>query len=133
MIFTAFGLTRFVGVFRTRLVPLVAPAAAALVLARYYSYDPYYAPDHIRMSDGIVPGWWIVFIVAFAVAAAAVTRRSLRIGLIATSAVMWLCAVTVFVAGRVISTAATSAGLHAAGKEGRGAVASVCSAERDAE
>src|SRR5450432_2436077 len=36
VIFTAFGLTRFAGVFRTLLVPLVAPAAAALVVARYY-------------------------------------------------------------------------------------------------
>jgi hypothetical protein len=99
VIFTGFSLTRFVGVFRTQLVPLVAPAAAALVVARYHSYDPYYAPYRVRMSDGIVPGSWIVFIVAFAVAAAVVTRRSLRVGLIATSAVMWLGAVTVFGAG----------------------------------
>lgn len=99
VIFTAFSLTRFVGGFRTLLVPLVAPAAAALVVARYYSYDPYYAPYHRRMSDGIFPGWWILLVVAFAVAAAVVTRRSLRARLIATSAVMWLCAVTAFGAG----------------------------------
>src|SRR6185312_14460196 len=48
-----------------RMVVPAAAAAAAFLVARFYSYDPYYAPDLRRMSDGgAVAGRWIAFVVA---------------------------------------------------------------------
>jgi hypothetical protein len=57
---------------------LLAPAAAALVVARFFSFDPYYAPVLRRMSDGgaVSPAW-----VAFLAAAALTAGGLLRIGL----------------------------------------------------
>jgi hypothetical protein len=51
---------------------LLAPGAAALVVARFYAFDPYYAPTLRRMSeDGAVPDWWV-----FLLAPPARSRRS---------------------------------------------------------
>jgi len=91
----------------TRLMPgglapvsLVSLAAASFVVARFYSYDPYYAPALRRMSDGgIVSGTWIVVLVVLAVAAAWAAYRSPRLGMVLTSAVSFLIAITALLAG----------------------------------
>ena len=43
----------------TRLIALLPLAAAAVMTATYYSFDPYYAPDRRRYSDGglVAHGW----------------------------------------------------------------------------
>jgi len=54
---------------------LLAPVGTAFVVARWYSFDPYYAPTLRRHSDdGFVSGVWIVALVGLALAAAALTR-----------------------------------------------------------
>ena len=59
-LFVAAAFTRFADGLRPG-VPFVALATGAVVVARFLSYDPYYAPYLRRMSDGgILPGWWIV-------------------------------------------------------------------------
>src|SRR5919197_799209 len=48
----------------------IAPAAAAFVVARFYTYDPYFAPSLRRYSDGgaVSVGWiFVVFVAAVAV------------------------------------------------------------------
>jgi hypothetical protein len=81
-------------------VPLVSLTAVSFVVARYSSYDPYYAPSLRRMSDGgIVSGGWIVFLVGLALVAAWSTYRDRRLGMILTSAVCWLSALTGLVSG----------------------------------
>ena len=61
---------------RARLAPLVPPAAVGFVVARFYSFDPYYAPYLRRMSDGglVAPGLIYVLIVAGVVVAALMVK-----------------------------------------------------------
>jgi len=80
-------------------VPLVSLAAATYVVARFYSYDPYYAPTLRRMSEGVVPGTWIVLLVVFAAGAAWYAVRSPRLGMALVSAVSWLSAITAIAVG----------------------------------
>lgn len=80
-------------------VPLVSLAAVSFVVARYYSYDPYYAPTLRRMSDGVVAGSWIILVVVFAAGAAWSALRTPRLGLGLTSAVSWLSAITALAMG----------------------------------
>jgi hypothetical protein len=50
---------------------------AAVVVARFLTYDPYYAPSLRRMSDGgLFSPWWIGLLALAAVVAAAVRVRS---------------------------------------------------------
>jgi hypothetical protein len=73
---------------------LVAPAAAAFVAARFFTFDDYYLPTLRRMSDGgNVAGSWIVALVVLALLAAFVTRFLPRIGTAATSFVLLASAV----------------------------------------
>ena len=72
---------------------LLAPSAAAFVAARFFTFDPYYAPTLRRSSDdGVVSPWWIVVIAGLALATAALTWARPRLGMAATSAVLVLCA-----------------------------------------
>jgi len=81
-------------------LPVAALATAAAVVARFFAYDPYYAPLHRRMSDGgILPGWWIVLVAALAVAAAALALRSVRASLFLAGTAMCLAGPTIFLAG----------------------------------
>jgi hypothetical protein len=81
-------------------VALVALAAAAFVLARYLAYDPNYLPTLRRMSDGgIVPPWWVGFIVVLALGSAALTRIEARAALLGVSAVMFFGAFTALLTG----------------------------------
>ena len=61
---------------RAHLAPLVPLAAVAFVVARFYSFDPYYAPTLRRMSDGglVAPGLIYLLIVAAVVVAALMTK-----------------------------------------------------------
>jgi hypothetical protein len=81
-------------------VPLVSLAAASFVVARFYSYDPYYAPTLRRMSDGGIVSWsWIVVLVVLAIAAAWAAYRSPRLGMVLISAVSFSTAITALLAG----------------------------------
>ena len=60
----------------SRLAPLVPLAAVAFVVARFYSFDSYYAPGLQRMSDGglVAPG--LIYALIFtAVAVAALMTK----------------------------------------------------------
>jgi hypothetical protein len=79
---------------------LFAPAAAAYLVAFFFTYDPYFAPQLRRYSDGgNVAGRWIAVVAAVAVANAVLTRLQPRIGSFMTSAVVLLVLVTTVLAG----------------------------------
>ena len=82
-------------------VPFVALATGAVVVARFLSYDPYYAPYLRRMSDGgILPGWWSSSVSPGPLSARpSCARRDPRMGLVLTGVVMFLAGPTIFVAG----------------------------------
>jgi hypothetical protein len=85
---------------RRPFVWLLAPVAAALVVARFYSFDPYYAPTLRRMSDGgVVAGRWVVFLGIAAVVAAAAVRMRPRVGAFLTVGVLVFSFVTVVFEG----------------------------------
>jgi hypothetical protein len=91
--------TRHAGGFRAGL-PAVAPVMYALLVARYYSYDPYYLPELQRYSVATgFPGWWFALLVVLALSAAALSRRGLRSSLVLAGIVMFLAGPTVFVIG----------------------------------
>jgi hypothetical protein len=74
---------------------LLGPAAVAFVAARFYSYDPYYAPTLRRMSDGgATSPTWIFLLIAIAPVAAVLTRIRPRIGQGITAVLLVLCFVT---------------------------------------
>jgi uncharacterized membrane protein YbaN (DUF454 family) len=73
----------------------LAPAAAAFVTARFFTYDPYYAPTLRRYSDGgAVPAWWIFTVIALALFVATVSLRARRVGAACTALTLLLCIVT---------------------------------------
>lgn len=81
-------------------LPLAAVATAGAVVARYLSYDPYYAPTLRRMSDGgILPAWWIVLVAGLALAVAVWSRREPRPSLSLAGIAMFLAGPTIFIAG----------------------------------
>ncbi len=85
---------------RTSVAPLVAPAAAAFVVARFYSFDDYYLPTLRRMSDGGgVPWQWIVILVVLALLAGVATKIRPRIGIAMTSLVLFMSVLTAVAEG----------------------------------
>jgi hypothetical protein len=62
---------------RSRLAPLVPLAAVSFVVARFYTFDSYYAPALRRMSDGglVAPGLIYALIVAAVVVAVLIAKR----------------------------------------------------------
>ena len=102
-----FGAVVFVGAAFIRLAggsrlgpPAVALVTSALVVARYYSYDTYYAPQLYRVSQtSIIPGWWVALLAALSVTVAVLRRRSPPAAFFVTGVVMLAAAPTVFVAG----------------------------------
>jgi hypothetical protein len=81
-------------------VPAAGAAAAAFLVARFYSYDPYYAPYLRRMSeDGLVAGRWIAFLVAATLVSGLLVRRWPRVASAGTALGMWAIALTAAVAG----------------------------------
>ena len=78
----------------------IGPAAVAFVVARFYSFDPYYAPTLRRMSeDGLVADAWVYTLVALGLLGGILVRARPRIGLGLTAAVLRLSAPTALAAG----------------------------------
>ena len=79
---------------------LLAPAAAAFLVAFFFTYDPYYAPDLRRYSDGgNVAGRWIALVAVVALADGVLTRLQPRLGRVMTPAVLVVLALTTVLAG----------------------------------
>jgi hypothetical protein len=77
---------------------LLAPAAAAYLVAFYFTYDPYFAPTLRRYSEGNVGGQWIVVVVAVAVGNGVLTYLRPRIGRFTTSGVLVILLLTTVLA-----------------------------------
>jgi hypothetical protein len=77
-------------------VALSAPAAAAFMTARFYTYDPYYLPSRQRYSEGwgAAGGAWVLGLLAAALVVGVWTRRAPRAGSIATGCVLPLLCIT---------------------------------------
>jgi hypothetical protein len=74
-------------------VPLLAPAAAAFLAARFYTFDPYYLPDLRRFADdGMLPPVLVWCIVATAVGAGLFTRANWRVGAALSAPAILACA-----------------------------------------
>jgi hypothetical protein len=84
----------------SRVAALLAPAAAAFMAAHFFTYDPYFAPQLRRYSDGgaVSPGW-VVFVAIVAVAAGALTFFRPRPGAAVTCLVLLLILVTTLFTG----------------------------------
>jgi hypothetical protein len=82
---------------RNRLIPLLAPAAAAFMVARFYTFDPYYAPTLRRASDqgGFSP-LWVWTVAALAVASATLSLARPRLGFL-NAPVLLLCGLTAWI------------------------------------
>jgi hypothetical protein len=81
-------------------VPAASAAAAAFLVARFYSYDPYYAPTLRRMSDGgAVAGRWIAVVVAATLLAGVLVPRWPRVAAAGTGIGVWVIALTAAAAG----------------------------------
>ena len=78
---------------------LLAPAAAAFLVARFYTFDPYYLPTLRRASDGGLVAPEVVYLLAgLALVAGLLVRLRPRVGLWLTSVVMIGCALFAWVA-----------------------------------
>lgn len=77
-----------------RLVAGLAPAAAILMAARFYTFDSYYAPALRRASEGgVVAAGWVYVLVALAVLAGVLALFRPRLAFVGVP-VMFLCALT---------------------------------------
>jgi hypothetical protein len=84
----------------SRALAVLAAAGAALVVARFYTFDPYYLPTHRRMSDqGLFPTTWIAAVCIGAAIAVAVTIYQPRRGRAFTTAILIACVFTFLFAG----------------------------------
>ena len=80
-----------------RLVVLLPLAGAGFALARFYAFDPYFAPTLRRASeDGLVPASWIASLVLLSALAALATTMRARVGLALTVAALLASALTAF-------------------------------------
>ena len=76
-------------------VALFAPAAAAFVTTRFYTYDPYYLPSLRRYSDdGAAGADWILGMLAAALVVGGLARLLPRVGSIGTACILPLLAMT---------------------------------------
>jgi hypothetical protein len=78
---------------------LLAPTAAAFMVAHYYSFDPYYAPSLIRYSSGVISPVLIFTVAALAVAMGFLTRARPSLGLFLSAPVILACALLAWFAG----------------------------------
>jgi hypothetical protein len=75
----------------------LAPASFVFVVARLYSFDPYYLPTLRRYAEGGVSSTWIAVVGLASIAAALVTLRFPRGGSIWTSVVLVVAALTAWI------------------------------------
>jgi hypothetical protein len=79
---------------------LLAPAAAAFLLAYFHTYDPYYLPTLIRYSErDFVPPALVYGLVGVAFAVGLVTLLRRRAGLVLSVPTILACALAAFWAG----------------------------------
>jgi hypothetical protein len=79
------------------LAGLLAPAGAAFITARFYTFDPYYLPTMRRISEGgVISPAWIFGLVAAAVVAGVCAWLWPPLGSRLTGIVLILCIVTTF-------------------------------------
>ena len=76
---------------------LLAPLGAVYLIARWYSFDPYYLPTLRRYSDGGVRGPWILGVTVAAAVAGVLTFARPRVGSVISFVVLLVEALTVFV------------------------------------
>ena len=81
----------------TRLLPL---AAGAFMLARFFSFDAYYAPTRRRMSNGgLVPPSWVYALVGSCAVASLLLWRRPRAGSALAAPLLFIVAATALAAG----------------------------------
>lgn len=84
----------------TRADVALAPAAAGLTAARFYSFDPYYAPDLHRFSDGgLVGPAWVYALAAASLLVASLIRLRVSGAVGLTALLLLLCMATVLLEG----------------------------------
>jgi hypothetical protein len=80
-------------------VELLAPASAAFLLARFYTFDPYYLPTLRRLSeDGLLSPVLVYALAGLAVLAGILVRLRVTLGLLCSAAAMLACALLAWVA-----------------------------------
>ena len=85
---------------RGRLLQLLAPAGAAFLLARFYTFDPYYLPTLRRMSDeGLLAPWLVYGVVAISLLTVFVAQRQPLAGRLLTLCVLLGSALLALLAG----------------------------------
>lgn len=78
---------------QTRLAPLVPVGPAAFMVARFYTFDPYYLPTLRRMSDdGLVSPVLVYLALVFSLGAAALIRLRPRAGSLVGALTVLACA-----------------------------------------
>jgi hypothetical protein len=81
-------------------VALFAPAAAAFLITRFHTYDPYYLPTLRRYSDdGAMSDRWVLEMLVAALVVGILTRLVPRVGSVATAFLMLLILGTTVLAG----------------------------------
>ena len=81
------------------LVRLVDIAAMGFVVARWYSYDPYYLPALRRMSEGgLLTGWWVLVLIAYTAGVVFSFRGSRSAGVVLSGVLVWVCMLSAFFA-----------------------------------
>jgi hypothetical protein len=82
-----------------QLAALLAPAAAAFMVAHQYTFDSYYLPTLVRYSERDVPPALVFALAGIAVATGVVTLRRRRTGLAVSVPVILACALTAWFSG----------------------------------
>jgi hypothetical protein len=84
----------------TPLAAAVAPVAALFMVARFYTYDPYYLPTLLRQSEkDFVPALVVYVLAGFSVGVGLVTLRKRAVGLVLTVPAVLLCGFTAWFSG----------------------------------
>lgn len=84
----------------TRIDVALPLAAAGLTAARFYSFDPYYAPDLRRFSDGgLVRPAWVYALAAASLLVALLIRLRVPGAAGLTALLLFLCSGTVLLEG----------------------------------
>src|SRR5690348_2490930 len=95
----AFGLAIAFRAHPWRGAALLAPSAALYLVAFYFTYDPYFAPQLRRYSEGNVGGGWIALVAAIAVAAGGLTLLRPRVGTVVSGVAVLIVLVATVLAG----------------------------------